>query len=77
MDYPAINIASDKSKQGDYYTTVVGPYDIWAIEYGYTPFANQQKKLNSKNPQQKHRPKLTFGNDGDDMRAPGKAMDQE
>lgn len=48
MDYPAINIASDKSKQGDYYTTVVGPYDIWAIEYGYTPLRNQQKKLNSK-----------------------------
>lgn len=37
MDYPAVNIAVDPKKQGDYYTTTVGPYDIWAIQYGYTP----------------------------------------
>ncbi|HEY0067097.1 MAG TPA: zinc-dependent metalloprotease, partial [Flavisolibacter sp.] len=34
MDYPSINISLDKSKQGDYYTTLAGPYDMWAIEYG-------------------------------------------
>ncbi len=39
MDYPAINIALDRSKQGDYYTTKPGPYDLWAIEYGYTECA--------------------------------------
>jgi hypothetical protein len=46
MDYPAINIASDKSKQGDYYTTVAGPYDLWAIEYGYykNPFTQHGSK---------------------------------
>jgi hypothetical protein len=76
MDYPAINIALDKSKQGDYYTTKAGPYDLWAIEYGYTPFneteeAEGLKKIISRS----NDPKLTFGNDGDDMRAPGKAMD--
>lgn len=76
MDYPAINIASDKNKQGDYYTTVVGPYDIWAIEYGYSPFGENEeeaglKKIISRSTD----PKLAFGNDGDDMRAPGKAMD--
>lgn len=76
MDYPAINIAVDKSKQGDYYTTMAGPYDMWAIEYGYTPFneseeADGLKKIISRSTD----PKLTFGNDGDDMRAPGKAMD--
>ncbi|HUP12464.1 MAG TPA: zinc-dependent metalloprotease, partial [Niastella sp.] len=29
MDYPAINIAADRNKQGDYYTTMAGPYDMW------------------------------------------------
>ena len=24
-------------KQGDYYTPTIGPYDMWAIEYGYKP----------------------------------------
>lgn len=76
MDYPAINIALDKSKQGDYYTSMAGPYDMWAIEYGYTPFSEAEeseglKKIIGRSTD----PKLTFGNDGDDMRAPGKAMD--
>ncbi len=76
MDYPAINIAADRSKQGDYYTTKAGPYDLWAIEYGYTPFSQAEeaeglKKIISRS----NEPYLAFGNDGDDMRAPGKAMD--
>ncbi|BAV08723.1 protein of unknown function [Filimonas lacunae] len=77
MDYPAINISLDRSKQGDYYTTKAGPYDLWAIEYGYTPFANATTEkaglhtILSKSTD----PQLTFGNDGDDMRSPGKAMD--
>ncbi len=76
MDYPAINVALDKSKQGDYYTTVAGPYDLWAIEYGYTPFsASQEEAELAKILSRSTDPKLTFGNDGDDMRAPGKAMD--
>ena len=76
MDYPAINVALDRSKQGDYYTTMAGPYDMWAIEYGYTPFSDAEeatglKKILSRSTD----PKLVFGNDGDDMRSPGKAMD--
>ncbi len=66
MDYPAINVASDRSKQGDYYTTKAGPYDIWAIEFGYTPFSPSEeeaglKKILSRSTD----PKLIFGNDGD------------
>jgi hypothetical protein len=76
MDYPAINLALDRKEQGDYYTTLAGPYDLWAIEYGYTPFAPAQeheglKKITARSTD----PKLAFGNDGDDMRIPGKAMD--
>jgi hypothetical protein len=76
MDYPAVNIAADKSKQGDYYTTKAGPYDLWAIEYGYAPFnpSEEEAKLNDILSRSTD-PKLAFGNDGDDMRSPGKAMD--
>jgi hypothetical protein len=35
MDYSPINIAPQGRKQGDYYTTTLGPYDYWAIEYAY------------------------------------------
>ncbi len=76
MDYPSINVSLDRSKQGDYYTTKAGPYDLWAIEYGYREFAEGEeeaglKKILSRSGE----PYLAFGNDGDDMRAPGKGMD--
>ncbi len=37
MDYSAVNLAPPGVTQGDYYTNIVGPYDQWAIAYGYTP----------------------------------------
>nr|MDQ2731550.1 zinc-dependent metalloprotease [Armatimonadota bacterium] len=37
MDYLPPLIALPGHKQGDYFTTTLGPYDEWAIEYGYTP----------------------------------------
>jgi hypothetical protein len=36
MDYNAVNLAPQGTKQGDYYTHVIGPYDKWAIAYGYS-----------------------------------------
>jgi hypothetical protein len=76
MDYPAINIALDRSKQGDYYTTMAGPYDLWAIEYGYTPFKPEEEEAGlRKIAARSTDPKLAFGNDADDMRSPGKGMD--
>lgn len=39
MDYSPANIVPKDWKQGDYYTQTVGPYDYWAIQYGYTPFS--------------------------------------
>ncbi|SFB95257.1 protein of unknown function [Parapedobacter composti] len=76
MDYPAINVSRDRKKQGDYYTTKAGPYDIWAIEYGYTPFSpeEEEKGLN-RILSRSTEPQLAFGNDADDMRSPGKAID--
>ncbi|HEX6914439.1 MAG TPA: zinc-dependent metalloprotease [Chitinophagaceae bacterium] len=77
MDYPAINIANDRSKQGDYYTTKAGPYDLWAIEFGYRPFSNDAEETQGLNKilSRSTEPYLVFGNDADDMRSPGKAID--
>ena len=44
MDYAAVNLAPQGTKQGDYYTHKVGPYDEWAIAYGYTPSTDVQKE---------------------------------
>jgi hypothetical protein len=77
MDYPAINVALDRSKQGDYYTTKAGPYDLWAIEFGYKGFSNDADEKSGINKilARSTEPYLAFGNDADDMRAPGKAID--
>ncbi len=37
MDYAPVNLAPKGVKQGDYFTTTIGPYDYWAIEYAYKP----------------------------------------
>src|SRR5262249_47498710 len=39
MDYAPINLAPRGVKQGDYFTTTLGPYDYWAIEYAYKPLS--------------------------------------
>lgn len=39
MDYNPTNIVPKGWKQGDYYATTLGPYDNWAIEYGYKPLS--------------------------------------
>ncbi|MEK6238104.1 MAG: zinc-dependent metalloprotease, partial [Planctomycetales bacterium] len=35
MDYAPANLVPKSEKQGPYYTETIGPYDYWAIEYGY------------------------------------------
>jgi len=37
MDYLPVNLAPRGEPQGDYFPAIVGPYDRWAIEYGYKP----------------------------------------
>jgi hypothetical protein len=43
MDYNPIVIAGKGEKQGDYLPTTLGPYDYWAIEYGYKPISGNEK----------------------------------
>jgi len=73
MDYAAINLTKDRTKQGQFYDVSVGPYDTWAIQFGYTPFKTSEEKQKLLN--RSTEPKLIFGNDADDMRSPGKAID--
>ncbi len=39
MDYAPLNIAPEGVEQGSYSPTTMGPYDKWAIAYGYTPLS--------------------------------------
>lgn len=45
MDYSPTNIAAKGVAQGAYYTPTIGPYDYWAVEYGYKPLADEAKEL--------------------------------
>jgi hypothetical protein len=38
MDYVPFNIAALKTSGVDYWTPTLGRYDVWAVQYGYTPF---------------------------------------
>jgi len=73
MDYTAINLTNDPTQQGHYYSTTVGPYDEWAIQFGYQNFKSPEEMQALLN--QSTKPELIFGNDADDMRAPGKGID--
>ena len=78
MDYVSSNISPDKKHQGQFYTTMPGPYDVWAIQYGY-----EQEMLNPEDEKERQavllekstNNELMFGNDADDMRSPGKGVD--
>jgi len=39
MDYAPANIMPKDTTQGDFFSTTIGPYDMWAIEYGYKPLS--------------------------------------
>jgi hypothetical protein len=55
MDYSPVNIAPRGKPQGDYYSTTLGPYDYWAIEYAYKPIdgdeAAELKKIAARAPE--------------------------
>jgi len=77
MDYPAINLNGDVQEL-NFCQTQPGPYDMWAIEYGYSPSldnADAEKQRLDKILARSGEKNLTFGNDADDMRSPGKGID--
>ncbi|MEX0823958.1 MAG: zinc-dependent metalloprotease, partial [Balneolaceae bacterium] len=78
MDYSSVNVNPDRDNQGRYYDIKPGPYDVWAIEFGYSPAVDnperEEERLQSILSRSTE-PELAFGNDADDMRSPGKAID--
>lgn len=75
MDYASINVSLDREEQGHYYTTKTGPYDWWAIEYGYTSFVAENEKEGLKTILSRStEPNLIFGNDAD-IAGPGSGID--
>lgn len=69
MDYIPPNIAPQGIKQGDYFPSMVGVYDEWAIKYGYisiqtsTPIA--EKPILSEIAAQSYKPELSYSTDED------------
>jgi len=47
MDYNPVVIAPEGRPQGNYAMRTIGPYDYWAIEYGYTPKKDELEKIAS------------------------------
>jgi hypothetical protein len=78
MEYPAINFALDKKNQGRFYDDTPGPYDLWAIEFGYSEGLEDDKEEQARLEKilsRSHEKELAFANDADDMRSPGKGID--
>lgn len=78
MDYMPLNLAPDKKRQGQYYINAPGPYDDWAIEYGYSealPDAAAEAKRLAAIAGRSNERELAYANDADDMRTAGKAID--
>ncbi len=42
MDYTTVNIAPEGVTQGQYWSTTLGPYDYWIVEYAYSDFGAER-----------------------------------
>lgn len=66
MDYNALNIATKDERQGQYSMVTVGPYDIWAIEYGYKETTPETEKTElAKTLSRSNDPLLAYATDED------------
>jgi hypothetical protein len=82
MEYDPVCVALDAAKQGDYYTTTLGPYDRFAIRWAYTPSGEGELQKDAEFAKHLadasiHNPDLRYGTDGDahDVRGWGSAVD--
>ncbi|HTU93902.1 MAG TPA: zinc-dependent metalloprotease, partial [Gemmataceae bacterium] len=66
MDYAPINLAPKGVKQGDYFSTTIGPYDYWAIAYAYKPLSGgTEGELDKLKELAKDSPKHDYATDED------------
>ena len=76
MDYPAININKNPEEQALFFDIKPGFYDVWAIQFGYSQFSeNEEEEGISKILSRSTEKELAFANDALDMRSPGKGSD--
>lgn len=65
MDYLPVNIVPAGAKQGNYVTPTIGPYDYWAIEYGYATVSGDEAAGLLKIASRGTEPGLDFATDED------------
>ena len=65
MDYDSVNIVPPGEKQGNYFTGDIGPYDIWAIEYGYKPLKGDEQQALAEIAARSGEPELAYATDED------------
>jgi len=67
MDYAPFNIPLKGERTADYVNPGLGPYDYWAIEYGYKPLAggHERQQLDKIAERGSHEPWLAYGTDED------------
>jgi hypothetical protein len=66
MDYNPVNLARKGVQQGDFFSTTLGPYDYWAIEYAYKPISgNEAEELKKIAAKGASTPGLDYGTDED------------
>lgn len=74
MDYPAVNIAPKQIEQGRFFPDEPGPYDVWAIGFGY------KDEIDDEDYRRAHLARsseaaLLYANDGDLMSQIGLGID--
>ncbi|MCZ6765646.1 MAG: zinc-dependent metalloprotease [bacterium] len=71
MDYASPNVSRDRSKQGYYWSPVVGTADHWVVKYGYTQLAGdltpdqEREELRKTIADNAHLKENTYGTDED------------
>src|SRR4030095_9456366 len=65
LDYNAIHISAPGQETGEYFTSAVGPYDVWAIQYGYSEFGSNEETALKAIAARSQDPGLDYGTDED------------
>ena len=61
MEYNAVNLALQDEPQGEYHMSTLGPYDYWAVEYGYKELpAEEEAVALARIAERSHEPLLAF-----------------
>ncbi|MEM1308426.1 MAG: zinc-dependent metalloprotease [Cyanobacteria bacterium P01_H01_bin.153] len=70
MDYFPPNVAPPGTEQGEFFPSRLGPYDLWAVEYGYrqaptSPLGRAEQQMLNRILRRSTEPALTYATDED------------